>query len=699
MATAAPPPAVVAVLLAIACAALYAGSRGAEFVGADYPEIVENAAVRWHEVSLERVAAAFASEHPVVQLSYGLNYRFGRLDVHGYHAVDTALHAANALLVFALGGALFRRARPRIALSDEAVPWAAFAGAALFAAHPLQVEAVTWVAQRGALLAALFSLSAVLCYLRGRAVGSRARAAWWAAAGGCWLLAIGSREAAVALPVLIALCEGLFGGELPRAAIPRRISVALGVCVAAALLWTAVRRAAALALYESLVVLPLPGRLSLVHDVQGSPLALGAAVALQVLLLAAAIAGVRRWRVLSFALLWFLIAHAGEAVFAGPLAAEHRNYLALAGPAIGAGYALFAWLPRRLGLSTALSVLAAAALGMATHARGELWQSAEALWDDAVRKSPRDAEARLERGALYEQEGRGADALVDYEEAVRLAPASPRARALLAAALASRGRAREALPHAREAVSLDPGSAAAQAELGRILASLGDLEPAAAAFTRALELGSGPGLERSLGDTLVRLGRFEDALPHYRAAIARDPGDDDARTGAGAALVELARAREALEYLEPAVESQPNPRYLAHFADALWVLGDAGGALDAVTMAVRVAPSWPGAASRLAWMLALAPDAERRDPARALRIADAALKQAGAPDASLLDARAAALAAVGRFAEARTDAERAAGLARDAGAAALAAQIAAHAERYARREPWRDPPRPFDASP
>ena len=146
---------------------------------------------------------------------------------------------------------------------------------------------------------------------------------------------------------------------------------------------------------------------------------------------------------------------------------------------------------------------------------------------------------------------------------MRLDPRSARARARLAASLAARGREREALPHAREAVALDPASAAAHTALGRIQAALGELEPAVASFARALELGRQPGLERSLADTLVRLGRFEEALPHYRAAIASDPGDDDARTGAGAALVELARAREALEYLEPAVESQPNPRYLS----------------------------------------------------------------------------------------------------------------------------------------
>ena len=160
--------------------------------------------------------------------------------------------------------------------------------------------------------------------------------------------------------------------------------------------------------------------------------------------------------------------------------------------------------------------------------------------------------------------------------------------------------------------------------------------------------------------------------------------------------MELGRAREALAHLEPAVESQPNPRYLVHFADALWQIGDSGAALDAASMAVRVEPSWPDATSRLAWMLALAPDAARRDPERALRIADAALEMAGAPDAQLLDARAAALAANGRFAEARADTERAASLASDP---TLAASIQAHAASYARRELVRDPPRPFSASP
>ena len=687
LAVAAPPLAAVAVLLALLCSALYVNTRAVAFIADDYPAIVENPAVRWRELSLANAHAALAHAEPVAQLSLGLNYRLGRFDVHGYHAVNAALHFANALLLYALARALFRRTG---ALSAEAAPWAALAGAALFAAHPLQSEAVTWLAQRAGLLAALFSLSATLCYLAARAARSRwPRAGLCAASAACWLLAVGSRESALALPAAIALCEGLLAKDAVRRRAAFAAALALGACVAA------LGQASAIALYESLLVLPVPTRQSVVHELL---FASGPALALHAAILCAAAAAARRFRVISFGVFWFYLWHAITAYGgAPPFAAEHRNYLALAGPALAAAWAIHAALPDRLGLATALSVLSVVALGAATHARNELWRSPEALWDDAVAKSPHDAAARLERGVLHEQAGRADEALADFIEAVKQAPGSARARVALAEHLAGRGRAQDALPYALEAVSLDSGSAAAHAALGRIHAALGEIEPAARSFERALELGAGPALERSLGDTLVRLRRFEDALPHYRAAIASDPGDDDARTGAGAALVELGRAREALPDLETAVESQPNPRYLVHFADALWQLGDAAGALDAAAMAVRVAPTWPDATSRLAWMLALAPDAARRDPARALRIADAALTRG--PDALLLGARAAALAASGRFAEARADAKRASALAREAGDGALADAIAAQAASYARRQPWRDPPRPFQASP
>jgi protein O-mannosyl-transferase len=639
----APPLAAAALLLALLCAALYAQSPSASLL-AD---------------------GGGASPHVL----RGLDAAVRHLGVRSDHAVAVALHALVALLVFALGRALLAR------------PWAALAGAALFAAHPLQVEAVILDAQRATLLAALFGLAAIHCYVRGR---TGRRAVWWPIAVACWLLALDARASAIAVLPAIALCEWLLRGGGARGAL------AFAAALFAAIAWLGI--APALALHESLVVWPLPARMNAAHEIGGSALA---ALALQALLLGAAVAGARRYRVVSFALLWFLLQHAvAAAVEAGSPAAEHRNYLALAGPALGAAWLVYAPLERRLGLATALAVFAAGALGVAADARVALWRDPFALWDDAVNKSPHSALARIERGALFDERGRGDEALADLEEAVRLAPDSALAHARLAACLASFGRTDEALAQAREAVALDPGDAASQAWLGALEMKLGDPAAAAAAFEQSLAVKPSPDLERRLGDALVLLGRFEDSIGHYDAALARDPGNDEARTGAGAALVELGRAQDAIPYLEAAVESQPNPHYLVHMADALWQTGDQVSAIDMVQVAVRFGSEWHGATSRLVWMLAVT-TGDRRDPERALRVADAALKRANS-DAILLDARAAALAALGRFDEAAAQAQSAAEAAADP---AFAAAIRERAASYVRREVWRDPPRPFEPSP
>jgi hypothetical protein len=192
-----------------------------------------------------------------------------------------------------------------------------------------------------------------------------------------------------------------------------RAALALGAVLAAAIVWLDAGRA--LALHESLAALPLPAgrprarsgccrarsrsRCSSRRSRRRSQLARRRAVRCRSRCLL-----VRR-------------AHVAEAALApGALSAEHRNYLALVGPAIAAGQLLFAALPRALGPATALAVGAVTLLGAATHARNELWRSPDALWDDALSKSPRDVAALLERGALREQRGRGDEALADYAQ-------------------------------------------------------------------------------------------------------------------------------------------------------------------------------------------------------------------------------------------------------------------------------------------
>ncbi|MDR3709628.1 MAG: tetratricopeptide repeat protein [Capsulimonadaceae bacterium] len=78
----------------------------------------------------------------------------GTLNPHVYHLVSVLVHALNALLLYFL--------LRRLALSEIA----SLSGAGLFAIHPMQVESVAWASASDRLFCIMFSIPALLLYLR-----------------------------------------------------------------------------------------------------------------------------------------------------------------------------------------------------------------------------------------------------------------------------------------------------------------------------------------------------------------------------------------------------------------------------------------------------------------------------------------------------------------------------------------------------
>jgi Flp pilus assembly protein TadD len=142
---------------------------------------------------------------PVAVLTFALEHRVvGGPDPFVARCVNLLFHDLVAILlllyVLRIGGSR----------------WAAAASALCFAAHPVQLQAVANLVGRSDLLAAGFSVGALLCMsATGRWRGSpppgatvRRTAAW-----GCALLvflALGSKEVAIALPALLVVQEALF---------------------------------------------------------------------------------------------------------------------------------------------------------------------------------------------------------------------------------------------------------------------------------------------------------------------------------------------------------------------------------------------------------------------------------------------------------------------------------------------------------
>lgn len=154
-----------------------------------------------------------------------INFRIGNL----------LLHAATAVTLFLFLAALFRHVLAKQAeVANEnslALNWLVFFAALLFALHPVAVYGAGYLIERTIVMATLFSLLALLAYMRGLTEGKRG---WLAASVILYFLAVFSKEHAVMLPaVMLALTLLL---RKPSAELVRKLWPVFAACAAIALL-------------------------------------------------------------------------------------------------------------------------------------------------------------------------------------------------------------------------------------------------------------------------------------------------------------------------------------------------------------------------------------------------------------------------------------------------------------------------------
>ena len=137
----------------------------------------------------------------VTTLTYLFNYAVlgNAHNPTGYHWINLLLHWINASLVYLL------------ALELLPWPWLAFFTAALFAAHPVNVESVTNIVGRADLLAGLCVLAGLLLYLE--SARRERRMLCLAGVSLAMLAGVFSKESAVALVGLIAAYDLTYRGK------------------------------------------------------------------------------------------------------------------------------------------------------------------------------------------------------------------------------------------------------------------------------------------------------------------------------------------------------------------------------------------------------------------------------------------------------------------------------------------------------
>jgi len=131
--------------------------------------------------------------HPIVTLSYAIEYFFIQYDPFFYHLTNLIIHLLNTFILFFI----LRKITKNFAVS--------YIVAILFAVHPLHVETVVWISSRKDLLYSLFYLLSILCYVKINE--SNAKIKMYFGALLFFVLACMSKPMAVTLPVILVLID------------------------------------------------------------------------------------------------------------------------------------------------------------------------------------------------------------------------------------------------------------------------------------------------------------------------------------------------------------------------------------------------------------------------------------------------------------------------------------------------------------
>ncbi len=145
---------------------------------------------------------------PLAWLLFEAQYVFCQLDPRGYHLTSLLLQVANAVVLYVLTVALLVRCRTDSCLES---PWTCCLSAglatALFAVHPLRVEAVAWASCQPYLPCILFSMLAVLAYLRAFPMDSSPRWGWLVGSFLLFVAALLFKALAVSLPAVLLILD------------------------------------------------------------------------------------------------------------------------------------------------------------------------------------------------------------------------------------------------------------------------------------------------------------------------------------------------------------------------------------------------------------------------------------------------------------------------------------------------------------
>jgi tetratricopeptide (TPR) repeat protein len=488
--------------------------------------------------------------HPLTWISHAIDCQIFGMNPRGPHLENAGIHAISTSLLFAT------------LILSTGRRWPSLFCAALFGWHPLRVESVAWIAERKDVLSMLFFQITLLAYLR---YARRPAALAYTCVFLSMALGLLAGPILVMTPVLLLLLDywplkRLGSTASLRPLLVEKIPLFVLSITASSITIIAQHTGSAVAgleeqftLYARLnnaAVSALAYAAALVYPVHLAPFypfplhqsvwRFLAAGLLLVLITAMCVRQHRRRPYLLVGWLWFiasLLPVIGLLQVGTASMADRYSYVPSIGLLVAVVWSFSDWYEHSKSARQPLIVIGicyALALIRLTHRQIGYWKDDVALFSHAA--------AVTKGNWLAEQD--------------------------LAAALASRGDLDEAETHIRASLRILPHSVAAEDVLAQLERRAAQRLPGEAAYAQELRVHpSEPLPQYNWANLLLRGGRAEEAITHYRLYLEARPDDPRAHHNYAIALVAVGNLPEAAGEFARTIALNPGD------ADALCGLG------------------------------------------------------------------------------------------------------------------------------
>jgi len=606
----------------------------------------------------EQLAWMFTTYHmtlyrPLTWLTHGFDFLLWGMAPMGYHLTSLIFHIVNAVLVYFLGFRLLGLGLKHAAPSLSSLRIGAGFSALLFALHPLRVEAVAWASGRENVVAGLFLLLTMICYLRAIGYSAADSSRYWKWLMAAWVnfaLSLLSKVSGVTFPLVLLVLDVYPLKRLPPQpsrwlqAESRHVwweKVPFGVLAGGAsvlgflakqsfgtvanlddygvlsrlnqslyglafYLWKTVAPMGLSPLYEKLAYLRQIG----MFDIESGGFVIAMSCGLYIMR--------QRWPAGLASWLCYvvtLVPVLGIVPYGPQVVADRYSYIAVLGWTILAGYgAQSVWQLRDIGrltqrvflLFNGTSALILIVLGVFTWRETRMWHDSERLWRHAVNSVPKSSLARMNLGLHLVEQRSTAEGIEQLRAAVQLDPDSYDAHNHLGYALSAQGLADEAIKEFRQSIQIDPKLPNAYNNLGNVLAERVDLDQAAEQFTLAVaaapEQADG---YYNLARVLGKQGKVKAAIEKYRLALARKPQDPDIHNNLGLLYMREQRLDDAAAEFHQSLKLDRNYVKAYFNLGRVQVLkGDLDDAVRSFETALRLQPDVPEIHESLARVLA-----------------------------------------------------------------------------------------------